>query len=151
MKILATYAIATPPDRVYAALVDPTILQRCIPGCESLTLVGVDRYEARVKIGVAGLKGTYSGHAELRDQQPPDGFTLAVDGKGSPGFVRASAKIALSSTGKDTRIDCDADVQVGGLIAAVGSRLVEAAARKQMDDFFGRLGQELNAAQSSNP
>ncbi len=145
MKLLATYAVPAVPDRVYGALVDPTILQRCIPGCESLTLAGDDRYEARVKIGIGGLKGTYTGHAELRDKQPPTGFTLAVGGKGSPGFVRATTKITLTEAGGATRIACDADVQVGGLLAAVGSRLVEAAARTQMDEFFRRLGAELGA------
>jgi carbon monoxide dehydrogenase subunit G len=145
MKIRATYVVAAPPDRVYAALVDPVVLQRCIPGCESLTLVGEDRYEARVKIGVAGLKGAYTGHAELRDKQPPTAFTLAVDGKGSPGFVRATARVALAAADSGTGIECQADVQVGGLIAAVGSRLIEAAARKQMDEFFRRLEVEVKA------
>jgi carbon monoxide dehydrogenase subunit G len=127
------------PERVYAALTDPAILQRCIPGCEELTPDGDDRFRARIKVGVAGLKGVYAGTAELRDRNPPHSFTLAVDGKGTPGFVRASAKIACSLQDGATRVDCDADVQVGGLIAAVGSRLVEAAARQQMDAFFRQL------------
>ena len=148
MKLTAGYTIAAAPDRVYAALIDPAVLQRCIPGCEMLTATGDDRYDARVKIGVAGLKGTYSGHAELRDKQAPHAFTLAVEGKGSPGFVRATARIALSPVPGGTRVDCEADVQVGGLIAAVGSRLIEAASRKQMDDFFRQLSTEFAGASS---
>jgi carbon monoxide dehydrogenase subunit G len=143
LKLLSVYAVPAPQERVYAALIDPAILQKCIPGCEALTLAGEDRYEARVKIGIAGLKGTYTGHAELLDKQPPIGFTLAVGGKGAPGFVRSTAKITLATLEGTTRIICDADVEVGGLLAAVGSRLVEAAARTQMDDFFRRVGREL--------
>lgn len=143
MKIAAQYVLGAPPDRVYAALTDPAVLQRAIPGCESLTPAAENTYEAKIKTGAAGLKGTYSGRAELRDLRPPEGFTLVVDGRGAPGFVRATARIALSAVGTGTQVACDADVQVGGLIAAVGSRLVDAAARQQMDEFFRRLGAEL--------
>ena len=143
MKLTGSYTVAAPPERVFAALIDPAVLQRTLPGCEALTKVGDDQYDACVKIGVAGLKGTYTGRAEIRDRQPPQSFTLLVDGKGSPGFVRSTARIALSAVDEGTRVECDADVQVGGLIAAVGSRLVEAAGRKQMDDFFRQLAADL--------
>ena len=136
MKLSATYQVPASPDRVFAALTDPGILATCIPGCEALTPIGDDVYEARVKIGVAALKGTYAGKATIRDRQPPTGFTLAVDGKGGPGFVRATARISLSASGDGTAVACDADVQVGGLIAAVGSRLIEAVSRQQMGEFF---------------
>jgi hypothetical protein len=144
VKIAIASLIPASRDRVFAALVDPAILQRCIPGCESLTGIGPDAYAATLKIGVAGLKGTYSGRTAIRDQQPPDSLTLTFEGKGGPGFVRGSAAIALSADGDATRIACEADVQVGGLIAAVGSRLVEAAAKKLADDFFKQLSQELS-------
>src|SRR5205814_1842792 len=130
-----------------AALVDPAILQRCIPGCESLTSTGPDAYAATLKVGVAGLKGTYTGKAAITNKQPPDTLTITLDGKGGPGFVRGNAALTLSSDGpgnENTRVACDADVQVGGLIAAVGSRLVEAAARKMADDFFKQLAIELD-------
>jgi len=144
MKLTLTSLIPASRDRVFAALVDPAVLQRCIPGCESLTATGPDAYAATLKIGVAGLKGTYSGKTVIRDQQPPDSLTLSFEGKGGPGFVRGSASIALSADGDATRIACEADVQVGGLIAAVGSRLVDAAAKKLADDFFKQLSRELS-------
>jgi carbon monoxide dehydrogenase subunit G len=143
MKLTLASAIPASRDRVFAALIDPVILQRCIPGCEKLTAVGPDAYEATLKIGVAGLKGTYAGRAAIRDAQPPESLTLSFEGKGGPGFVRGSAAIVLASDGDATQIACDADVQVGGLIAAIGSRLVEAAAKKLADDFFRQLSAEL--------
>ena len=96
IKLASSFEIAQPPDRVFAALVDPAVLRRCIPGCEALTAVGPDRYEARLRIGIAGLTGSYTGRAELRDKHPPESFTLAFDGKGAPGFVRGTAKIRLT-------------------------------------------------------
>ena len=153
MIALATsFDIAQPPDRVFAALIDPAVLQRCIPGCEELNAIGADVYEARLRIGVAGLKGAYSGRAELRDKRPPESFTLAFDGKGSPGFVRGTATIRLAAAGAGTRVTSDAQVQVGGLIAAVGSRLIDATARKLAAEFFQRLAAEIGARQENvNP
>ena len=139
MKISSQYVIPGPPEQAYAALTDPAILQQCIPGCESLTATADNMYDARIKIGVAGLKGTYTGTAEVRDPDPPHAFTLAVNGKGGPGFVRATARMSFTAVDEGTRIGCDADVQVGGLIASVGSRLLEAFARQQMDEFFKTL------------
>jgi uncharacterized protein len=143
MKITVSNLIPASRDRVFAALVDPEILRRAIPGCESLTEVGPDQYAATLKVGVAGLKGTYGGKAAVRDRRPPDSLTLSFEGKGGPGFVRGSAAIALSAEGEATRVACDADVVVGGLIASIGSRLVEAAARKLSEDFFSQLAREL--------
>lgn len=144
MKISSQFTISQAPERVYAALIDPAVLQQCIPGCESLTRTTDDTFDARIKVGVAGLKGTYTGTAELRDQDAPRGFTLAVNGKGAPGFVRATARLSLQAVDTGTHVMCDADVQVGGLIAAVGSRLIDAVARQQMAEFFRLLAERIN-------
>ncbi len=145
MKISVGSVVPAPRERVFAALVDPAVLQRSIPGCEAFVATGADEYEATLKIGVAGLKGSYTGKARIRDQQPPESLSLSFEGKGGPGFVRGTGHIRLSTEDAGTRIGCDADVQVGGLIAAVGSRLVEAAAKKVADDFFRQLTQEIAA------
>jgi uncharacterized protein len=145
MKLKISNVVAADRDRVFAALVDPEVLRRAIPGCESLTPIGADSYEATLKIGVAGLKGTYTGKASIRDQHPPDTLTLSFDGKGAPGFVRGSSTIALTAEETATRVSADTEVQVGGLIAAVGSRLVEAAAKKMAEDFFRQLSEQLSA------
>lgn len=144
MKISSSFVLSPPRERVFAALVDPEVLRRTIPGCEEFTAAGDDVFEARLKIGLAGLKGSYSGKVALRDKHPPESFAMTFDGKGSPGFVRGVAAIRLSTEPAGTRVTSDADVQVGGLIAAVGSRLVEATARKLSDDFFRRLAEEID-------
>jgi carbon monoxide dehydrogenase subunit G len=143
MKLAVSNTIPIDRTRVYAALIDPDVLRRAIPGCETLTATGPDAYEATLKIGVAGLKGTYTGKAAITGRQPPERLTLSFEGKGGPGFVRGSAAIALTADRDATRVDCEADVHVGGLIAAIGSRLVEAAARKLADDFFRLLAGTL--------
>ena len=143
MKITVSNAIAAGRPSVFGALVDPGVLRSSIPGCQTLTVIGPDAYEATLKIGVAGLKGIYQGTAAVLDRRPFESLTVTFDGKGKTGFVRGSAAITLSADGAGTLFVCDADVQVGGLIAAVGSRLVQAAARKLADAFFRQLQREL--------
>ena len=145
MTFTTTADVPAERARVFAALVDPEVLRRCIPGCEELVALGDDTYQATLKIGVAGLKGSYVGKAELRDKQPPDSFTIRFDGKGGPGFVRGTAAIRLTGDAATTHVTADADVQVGGLIAAVGSRLIEAAAKKLAVDFFRQLADAVAA------
>src|SRR4030095_15806222 len=103
MKISASSVIPAARARVFAALTDPAILQRAIPGCESLTATGPDAYEATLKVGVAGLKGRSNGPAPTRDKKPPESLTLAFDGKGGPGFVRGTSAITLIEEGGSTR------------------------------------------------
>jgi carbon monoxide dehydrogenase subunit G len=144
MKLTLSHVIATDRARVFDALVDPAVLQRCIPGCESLAETAPDTYEATLKIGVAGLKGTYTGKAAITNKQRPDSLTLGFEGKGGPGFVRGSAVINLTNGDGGTHVASEADVQVGGLIAAVGSRLIEAASKKLGADFFDQLSREIS-------
>lgn len=146
MKVIAAAAVAAPRERVFAALNDRDVLRRCIPGCEELTEAEADSYRVQVKLGVAGIKGKYIGKATHRDLQPPESFTLAFDGKGKTGFVRGKAAIRIAEANGTARVDCEADVQVGGAIAAVGSRLIAAVARKLTDDFFRQLAVDMGVA-----
>lgn len=143
MKLTTTGFVPADRERVFHALVDPALLTRVLPGCESMTTTGPEQYDVILKIGVAGLKGRYSGKAAVVDKRPPDALTLHFEGKGAPGFVRGTAAISLAIEGAGTRVTSDADVHVGGTIAAVGSRLIDAAARKMAEDFFTRLMTQL--------
>src|SRR5436189_296001 len=82
------------------------------------------------KIGIEAVKGSYAGRVRLSDKHPPDRFTMHLEGKGAAGFVNGTARIELEEEGRNTQLHYNADVQVGGLIAAVGSRMIEAAAKK---------------------
>ena len=141
MKLSGTYTLAAPRDKVFAAITDPAVLQRVIDGCEKMVKTGEDSYDAHLKIGVAGLKGSYVGKVQLKDLKPPDSYTLVIEGKGGPGFVKGVAKIQLVDKAGATEVKCDAEAQVGGMIVALGSRLIEPAAKKMMDDFFRKFGE----------
>src|SRR5262245_7772668 len=147
MKLQGTHSIAAPPVRVFEALTDPVILQRAIPGCEKLEKTGEDEYNAHLKIGLAAIKGSYVGKVRLTDRQPPQRFTLHLEGKGAPGFVKGTTLVELQEEGPGTKLSYNAEVQVGGLIAAVGSRLIEAAAKKLADEFFKKFAELVQSEQ----
>jgi uncharacterized protein len=143
MKLAATYTFEAPPGKVFAALLDPAVLQKCIDGCERMEKTGEDSYDAHLKVGIASLKGSYVGKIRIEDKKPPESFALHVEGKGGPGWVKGKANIRISPKENGTELVCDSEGQVGGLIAAVGSRLVEAAGKKMSDEFFRKLREQI--------
>src|SRR5262249_57809965 len=124
MKLEGSYEAKAPRQKVWAAFLDPAVLQKAIPGCEKLELVGPDEYKATLKIGVAAVKGTFEGKVRLQDKKPPESYRLAAEGSGGPGFVRSDTVISLSDMDGGTRVAYSADVQVGGLIAGAGQRML---------------------------
>jgi carbon monoxide dehydrogenase subunit G len=143
MKLTLGHDFAAPPARVYAALLDPKALQAAMSGCESMSATGPDAYDLKLRIGLAGLKGNYAGKVRILDRREGEALTLEVEGKGVPGFVKGSARIRLAPKGEGTALSAEGEASVGGLIAAVGSRLIEAAAKKLAADFFARLAAGL--------
>ena len=146
MKLSAAYTLDASREKVFAAITDPSVLQRVIDGCEKMVKTGEDSYDAHLKIGLGGIKGAYVGKIQLKDKNPPASYTLVIEGKGAPGFVKGTARVQLTDQAGRTELRCDADAQVGGLIAAIGSRLIEATAKKMMDEFFRKFGEEVKRA-----
>ena len=144
MKVTGEATLHSDIATVYAALIDPAVLVRTIPGCQRLAQVGPDAYTATVLAGVAAIKGTFDGDVRLTDQNPPHSFTLHASGAGAPGTVAAVARVALAP-GEDgtTRLSYDADATIGGVIGGVGQRMISGVARRTADDFFAAVDRAL--------
>jgi len=140
MKIEGSYDVSAPREKVWEAFLDPERLRQAIPGCEKLEKIGEDEYKATLKVGVAAVKGTFEGKVRLFDKTPPQSYRMAVEGSGGPGFLRGEAVMTLSD-GADggTTIAYTADVQVGGLIAGVGQRMLGGVSKMMADQFFTRM------------
>ena len=143
MKLEGSYEIPVPRERVWAGFLDPETLRQAIPGCEKLEAMGNDEYKATLKIGVAAIKGTFEGKVRLFDQHPPESYRMAVEGSGGPGFIRGETQISLSDSGAGTKVSYTADMQVGGLIAGVGQRMIGGVSKMMADQFFTKMGQLL--------
>jgi hypothetical protein len=143
VKLSQVQFVKAPRERVFAALTDPAVLRACIDGCESLVEVAPDVFEATLKVGFAAIKGAYKGRVEIRDRRPPESLTLSIEGKGLPGFVRASSSVRLLDKDGGTELAGEGEASVGGLIAAVGSRLVESTAKKMLAEFLRKFADRL--------
>ena len=143
MKLQATYTLPVSRERLWELLLTPEELQQCLPGCERLTQVGPDTYEATLTIGVAAVKGTYTGRLQILDQEPPSRCRLRIEGTGTSGFVRGEAVLLLGEDPAGTTLAIDADAQVGGLIASVGQRMLGGVARMLLGEFIRRVEARL--------
>jgi uncharacterized protein len=143
MKIDGTQKLHALREQVYSALTDPKILQRCIPGCESLDKTADDTYAAILKAGIGSIKGTFKGGVRLEDMRPPDHYRIVVEGKGALGFAKGSADFDLEEKDGATTIEYSGELQIGGTIAGVGQRMIEAAAKMMAAKFFAALEAEV--------
>lgn len=145
MKIESTYELKAPRERVFAALVEPEILRRAIPGCESLEKIGENTYSATLKAGVGSIKGTFKGEVRLEDMRPPEHYRIVVEGKGAIGFAKGSADFDLGEKDGGTLIKYAGEMQTGGTIAAVGQRMIQGTAKMMAAKFFAALEAEVKA------
>jgi len=139
MEISASYTCDAPPDRVWVLLMDPAVLASCVPGCDKFEPAGEDRYSVAVTVGLAAITGKYTGTVAVLDKIEPTSYRLAVEGQGRAGFVNGSSAITLRADDAATVVDVTATVQIGGTIARLGQRLIGAAAKMMMDQFFSCL------------
>lgn len=128
MKLAGDYKFDAKVDEVWDALFDPAVLAAVLPGCEKLELVD-GLYVGELKIKIGPVQGNFTGKVGLADIVKPKSYTMDVDGRGAPGFVKANAKVRVEPDGDGTRVFYDADANVGGKIASVGQRLLDASAR----------------------
>jgi carbon monoxide dehydrogenase subunit G len=128
VKLEGDYLFEAKIKDVWEAILDPEVLAATMPGCEKLDLVD-GAYVGKLKVKVGPVQGKFDGKVTLEDVKELEGYTVLVDGKGPAGFVKATAHVKLSEADGGTRIDYDADAKVGGKIASVGQRLVEASAK----------------------
>jgi len=136
VKVSGDATLHAPIDQVWAALNDPAVLVRTIPGCERLEATGPDAYTMTVTAGVASIKGTYAGEVKLHDQQPPASFVMSASGAGGPGTVSTEVQVRLEEVDGATRLTYDADAVVGGMIGGVGQRMLAGVAKKMAGEFF---------------
>src|SRR5205807_1007833 len=140
-----TQKITAPRDRVFAALVDPAILQKCIPGCEQMEKTGDNQYKAKLTAGVGPVKGVFTATVSLQEIVAPEHYKLVVEGKGQPGFVKGSGELNLKDADTATEIQYTGEVNIGGLIATVGQRMLQATANMLLGRFFKALEAEIEA------
>ena len=151
MKLQGDFHFDAPRDEVWAALLDPEVLAQVMPGCEKLELVGENAYEGTLKIKVGPVQGKFKGKVALSDIDAPNGYTLDVDGRGAPGFVKAKSTVLLADEDGGTQMSYEAEAQVGGKVASVGQRLLDSSAKAIIKQSLEGLNHILKAKLEPEP
>jgi carbon monoxide dehydrogenase subunit G len=144
MEMTGEHRIPATRERVWQALNDPAVLQACIPGCESLEKVSDNEMTASVRMRIGPVSAKFSGKVTLSDIDPPNGYRIAGEGQGgAAGFAKGGATVALREEGTETVLTYNAEAQVGGKLAQIGSRLIDGAASKLADEFFAKFAEHV--------
>ena len=144
MKLAGDYKFEAPVAEVWKALLDPVVLAAVMPGCEKLELVD-GAYVGELNIKVGPVQGKFQGKVILSDVEDEKGYTMTVDGRGQPGFVKANAAVKLTPVGEETTMEYGADAQVGGRIASVGQRLIDSSAKAIIKESLEGLNANVKA------
>ncbi len=145
MKVAGSHRFDSPPEEVWEALLDPEVLAAIMPGCKKLELTGENTYEGTLDIKVGPVQGVFQGKVQLDEIDPPNGYTMQLDGQGAPGFVKATARVAIAADGDGTMMTYDGDAQVGGRIASVGQRLLDSSAKAIIKQSLEGLNAQIVA------
>ena len=153
MEMKGEQLVPATQQATWEALNDPQVLKACVPGCESITPAGDNAYEVLMVARVGPVSAKFKGKLTLSDVQPPSSYSIAFEGQGgAAGFAKGGAHVRLSAQGESTRLEYDVKASVGGKLAQIGSRLVDAAARKVAGDFFRNFNQKVGELHGkSNP
>jgi carbon monoxide dehydrogenase subunit G len=151
MKIEGTHELHASPERVYETLIDPVVLQRCIPGCERLEKTGENSYSTTLRAGVGSIKGTFTGNIRLEDMVPPRHFRMIVEGKGQPGFLKGAGDLDIEARDGMTIVSYRGEIQVGGTIAGVGQRMLQGAVKMMATQFFTAIEAEAQTESHEPP
>ncbi len=143
MKISGTAEFNQPVEMIWKALHDPKVLSCVIPGCKELTLREHGTYEIVMKLGIAAVKGEYSGMVTLQDVEEPVHYVLHAEGSGTPGYVKIDMDCDLQTNSDGTHLRWDCQAEVGGAIASVGNRVLAGIAKFMAAKFFKDIEKEI--------
>ena len=139
MKLTGSYYLKVKKEVVWKALNNPEILKQCIPGCESFEKESSTTFNAVATNQIGPMNATFSGKVKISNVQENRSYTLAGEGQSSVGFANGQADVKLTEENGTTTLFYEVNIDVGGKIAQLGSRLIDGVAKKMSDYFFGRF------------
>jgi len=141
MKLSGSYQINLEKQKVWEALNDPVILKKTIPGCEKFKKNSGTEFSATATNKIGPFNASFTGNIELKDLNPPHSYRISGSGNSSVGFASGEAEVKLEDENGGTKLIYTVEANVGGKIAQVGSRLIDMAAKKMADIFFGKFSE----------
>jgi carbon monoxide dehydrogenase subunit G len=146
MEMTGERRIPAPRQTVWEALNNPEVLKASIPCCESLEKLADDQMKATASVKIGPISAKFTGKVQLSEIDPPNGYRISGEGQGGgAGFAKGGANVGLTDDGADTLLHYAVNAQVGGKLAQLGGRLVDASAKQMADLFFDRFSSQVQA------
>tara|TARA_Y100000590_G_scaffold410929_1_gene504426 strand:- start:646 stop:1227 length:582 start_codon:yes stop_codon:yes gene_type:complete len=139
MKLSGSYELNVEKKVVWQALNDPKVLKQCIPGCDSFNKENDNEFNVIATNKIGPMNATFSGTIAVSNIKINESYTLSGEGQSTVGFAKGSANVKLEEKNGKTFLLYDVDIDVGGKIAQLGSRLIDGVAKKMSGYFFGRF------------
>jgi carbon monoxide dehydrogenase subunit G len=137
-------AIVASGEQLWAALNDPVVLTRCIPGCKSMTEIAPNAYKVELQLRVAAVGGSFEGEIALSEMEPPRACTIKVSGAGTLGHGNGIARFEIEPEGENaSKLIYRGNGEIGGLVAGVGQRILSGVAKHLIGRFFASLRKEF--------
>ncbi len=152
MIVEGTYTFAAPREAVWAALLDPDVVARTLPGSSRITQTGDDRYEGTLRIGIGPIASAeFDLVIALAEKQIPSRYRMEIDGRGALGYTRGTAIVDLTDSGDSTALRYQADMTVGGAIAVMGQGLLDRVSRLLLNRGLDAMSAELARRLAKSP
>ncbi|HYL04324.1 MAG TPA: carbon monoxide dehydrogenase subunit G [Steroidobacteraceae bacterium] len=153
MEMKGSRVLPAGREVAWGLLNDSEVLRQCIPGCESLTGSGPNAYDVVMNAAIGPVKARFKGKMTLADIEPPARYRLLFEGQSAQaGFARGEARVELEELSpRETRLSYTATSQIGGKLAQIGARLIDAAAGATADRFFQAFAAQLVARTQGAP
>ena len=152
MKLSGEFIFDGNQNEVWELLRDPDALAKALPGTQSLEKTGENEYTGKMHVRVGPVSGVFAGKLTISDEVPPESYTMQVDGRGAPGFVKGTGSIKLTAQdGGKTLMQYTGDIQVGGRIAGVGQRLIDSVSKSMVRQGLETLNMALKAKHAPPP
>jgi uncharacterized protein len=150
MEMSGEQLVPASQQQTWDALNDPDMLKQCVPGCESIDPIAENQYQVLMVARVGPVSAKFKGKLTISEMNPPNSYSIAFEGQGgAAGFAKGGANVRLSEDAGQTKLAYDVKANVGGKLAQIGSRLIDAAAKKVADDFFKNFNQKVGALHAS--
>tara|TARA_B100000686_G_scaffold296704_1_gene328461 strand:- start:84 stop:653 length:570 start_codon:yes stop_codon:yes gene_type:complete len=150
MKLFGSYQINQEKQKVWEALNDPEILRKSIPGCEEFIKKSDTEFTATATNKIGPFNASFKGEIKLKEINSPNSYIIQGNGNSPVGFASGEAKVKLENFEGGTNLLYEVEVNVGGKIAQVGSRLIDMTAKKMADIFFGNFSELISKENISN-
>ena len=152
MEMQGTRQLPVSREEAWAALNNPEVLKRCIPGCNKFELTDENRYAVGVAIKIGPVSAKFAGEVTLQDIDPPNGYALVFDAQGGvAGFGKGESKVTLTDNAQGCELHYTVQSRIGGKLAQLGQRLIDGAAKSLAEDFFRRFEEAISPEAASAP